>query len=48
MHHNPEKWKMKFKMLFEREKIISFSGELSVDLKKMRSTFFTSELFDQI
>jgi hypothetical protein len=32
MHHNPEKWKMKFKMLFEREKIISFSGEVSINL----------------
>ena len=48
MHHNPEKWKMKFKMLFEREKIISFSGEVSIDLKKIKSTFFCNEEFDQV
>ena len=24
IHHDPEKWKKKFKLLFEREKIISF------------------------
>ena len=42
MHHNPDKWKMKFKGLFEREKIISFdSGRTStVDLKRFKQTTF--------
>jgi hypothetical protein len=35
-HHDPDKWRKKFKMLFEREKIIAFgknSGS-TVDLKR--------------
>ena len=36
-HHDPEKWKKKFKMLFEREKIIAFGKTSSymIDLKKL-------------
>ena len=50
MHHNPDKWKMKFKGIFEREKIISFdSGRTStVDLKRFKQTTFSEETFEQI
>jgi len=48
MHHNPEKWKMKFKMLFERERIVTFSGEINVDLKKIKTTKFSKDDFDLV
>ena len=36
-HHDPEKWKKKFKLLFDREKIIAFDGTSpSVDLKRIK------------
>ena len=37
MHHNPDKWKMKFKMLLERERVISLDSgrSTSVDLRKL-------------
>ena len=36
-HHDPEKWKKKFKLLFDREKIIGFDGSNpSVDLKRVK------------
>jgi hypothetical protein len=50
MHHQPDRWKMKFKVIFEREKIISFdSGRTStVDLKRLKQTSFTKEFYEQI
>jgi hypothetical protein len=37
-HHDPEKWKKKFKVLFDREKIIHF-GQASLDLNLKRVKF---------
>ena len=36
-HHDPEKWKKKFKMLFEREKIVSFGKQgCIVDFRRIK------------
>ena len=36
-HHDPEKWKKKFKLLLDREKIIAFDGvNPSIDIKRMK------------
>ena len=38
-HHDPEKWKKKFKMLFEREKIVSFGKQgCIVDFRRIKFT----------
>ena len=36
-HHDPQKWKKKFKMLFDREKIVDFGlpHKKQIDLRKL-------------